>query len=97
MFEFYIKKILEPQSRKFGISFQTISVIYKIQSKSHRVTKVPFKIVQEWPYKIPFYIYTIPAFTWKSKQLKKRNFLTTNKIISFKDEKKLTYLIASWR
>jgi len=32
---FFVEKIFEPQGRKLWVSFQTILVINKVQSKSH--------------------------------------------------------------
>ena len=45
------EKFLEPKSRAFGISFQSIFVIHIAYAEPHGVTGVPFEIVNKWPSK----------------------------------------------
>jgi len=55
------KKLPKPPGRELRVSFKTILIINKVNSKTHGVSVIPFKVVQKGPCKVSFYIHTLPS------------------------------------
>ena len=57
----FFEKLSKPTGRELRVSFKIILVINKVNSKTHSVSVIPFKVVQKGPCKISFYIHTLPS------------------------------------
>ena len=60
---FLLEKIFEPQSRAFHVSCQPIFVIYICDAKPNSITRIPLKVIKNWPREVSFHVNPSPAKT----------------------------------
>jgi hypothetical protein len=62
------KESLEPMGWKLRVFFQSVFIVYVVDAKLNCVIWVPFEVVQQWPCKVSFNVYTFPVPKTKTSQ-----------------------------
>lgn len=54
----FCEESLEPMGWKLRVSFQSVLIVYIVDAKPNCVTRVSFEVIQQWPCKVSFNVYT---------------------------------------